>query len=108
MVPQDVNEAAEKTATTQEAMQSLDVVYNFLIQNSDSQSALAALEKVTSFVDGKHKRTAMEGDKRQQDVFVKEEMFDNEGGDKCVLKMDNAEIKYGVVEDDDIANKTRD
>ena len=104
MVPQDVNEAAEKTVTTHEAMQSLDVVYNFLIQNSDSQSALTALEEVMSFVDGKHKRTAVEGDKRQQDVFVKEEMFDDEGGDKCVLEMDNAEMDHGVVEDDDSTN----
>merc|ERR1712012_1461220 len=96
----DVNEAAEKTVTTHEAMQSLDVVYNFLIQNSGSQSALTALEEVMSFVDG----TAMKGDKRQQDVFVKEEMFDDEEGGKCVMEMDNAEMDHGVVEDDDSTN----
>ena len=46
-------EAAEKLVTTYEAMEALDVVYNFLMQNDGSQPCLMALEKIMWFVDEK-------------------------------------------------------
>ena len=102
-------EAVEKTVSTYEAMESLDVVYNFLIQNNGSQSALNALEEILSFVDGKHNKKACgtekadkslsksfeeKGEGSAQDINVKEEVLDVEAGlieDSFDLEMDNAE-----------------
>ena len=114
----------EKIVTTYEAMESLDVVYNFLIQNRGSQSALTALEEIMSFVDEKHKRKAnsAEGDDKRlkqspraeehggdHDVIVKEEVLDDvevgiEEGN-FDIEVDDAEYDKGVMVEDANAKK---
>ena len=101
--------AVEKIVTSYEAMESLDVVYNFLIQNNGSQSALIALEEIMSFVDEKHIKKASgieEADKNPTmihepestlNVVVKEEVSDIESG----VEVGNFDSEMGRTESDD-------
>ena len=66
--------AVEKLVTTYAAMDALDVVYNFLMQNDGSQPSLIALEKIMWFVDEKqqnHLRGRQESMKTGQNGFQK-------------------------------------
>ena len=49
----NTRDASGKRITTHEAMEALDVVYNFLMQNDGSQPSLESLEKIMWFVDEK-------------------------------------------------------